>query len=38
LLKNKGLDLFDLIRDASKEYDHVKKFYDKNRESFKELA
>ena len=38
LLDKKGTDLFDLIRDASKKYDYVKKFYDKNRESFKELA
>jgi hypothetical protein len=36
--KEKDVDLFDLIRDASKKHNEIKKFYDKNKEAFKELA
>lgn len=36
--EEKDIDIFDLIRDASKEYDVVKEFYNKNKETFKELA
>ena len=34
----KNVDIFDLIRDASKEHEEVKEFYEKNKEAFKELA
>lgn len=37
-LETKNMDLFNLVRDASKKYDYVKKFYTKNQEAFKELA
>ena len=38
LSENKNIDIFNLVRQASKKNETIKKFYDKNKEAFKELA